>query len=319
MRISFGSRESALARWQTGHAGRLLEAAHPGTRIEVEWIQTTGDRITDVPLAKIGDKGLFTKELDRAILDGRVDAAVHSLKDVPTRLDPGLEIGAILEREDPRDAWIPAPGRPASFAALPAGATVGTSSLRRRSQLLHLRPDLEVVDLRGNLDTRMDKVRRGAMDAIILALAGLRRLGWEGEVGETLDPPTWLPAAGQGAIAVVMRAGDSETAELLAALDHAPTRAAVAAERTFLAALEGGCQIPIGALAGTTGGRFRLAGFVGSIDGRDLLRGEIEGSPDEAVGLGERLARELIGQGADTILRAVRGEPVEDLPRASAP
>lgn len=319
MKVRFGSRGSALARWQTDHARELLSQAHPGMETEFELVQTTGDRITDVPLSMIGDKGLFTKEIDRKILDGSVDAAVHSLKDVPTRLEEGLAIAAVLERADPRDGLIPAPGRGPGLGGLPDGATVGTSSLRRRSQLLNLRPDLRIEDVRGNLDTRLARVRAGDYDAIILAMAGLLRLGWEAAVGETLDPPGWLPAAGQGAIAIVTRADDAESLAAIGALDHMPTRAAVTAERAFLGALEGGCQIPIGALATIVDGRLRIAGFVGSVDGRDVLRGETDGDAAGAAELGRRLAAELVDAGAERILRSVRGEPADEVPPPAAP
>ena len=229
--VRLGSRGSQLALWQARYVRARLEELNPGITIHIQILHTTGDRITDVPLAKIGDKGLFTKELDNAIIDGHVDLAIHSLKDVPTRLANGLVLAAVCEREDPRDAFLAAAGRPHSLAELPKGACVGTSSLRRRAQLLHYRPDLDVRDLRGNLDTRLARLAEGPYDAIILALAGIRRLGHEERVGELLGPPTWLSAVGQGALAITTRQGDSATAALVSALDHPATHATTAAER----------------------------------------------------------------------------------------
>jgi hydroxymethylbilane synthase len=317
--LRLASRGSTLALWQAHHVQALLCARHQGLDVDIEILHTTGDIITDVPLAMIGDKGLFTKEVDSAVLDGRADAAVHSFKDVPTKMTEGLVLAVVMEREDPRDAFLPAPGRSATLAELPAGARVGTSSLRRRSILLHARPDLRVDDLRGNLDTRFRKLAEGQYDGIILALAGVRRFGRESEVGQVLDPPEWLPAAGQGALAIVAREDDDVTLQRLAHLNHAPTLAATTAERTFLARLEGGCQIPIGALATIEDGTLRLSGLVASLDGTTIIRGEIEGAPDGAAGLGEELARRLVGKGADRVLREVRNMDSADIPDASAP
>jgi hydroxymethylbilane synthase len=317
--LRLASRGSTLALWQAHHVQALLRARHQGLDVDIEILHTTGDIITDVPLAMIGDKGLFTKEVDSAVLDGRADAAVHSFKDVPTKMTEGLVLAVVMEREDPRDAFLPAPGRSATLAELPAGARVGTSSLRRRSILLHARPDLTVDDLRGNLDTRFRKLAEGQYDGIILALAGVRRFGRESEVGQVLDPPEWLPAAGQGALAIVAREGDDVTLQRLAHLNHAPTLAATTAERRFLARLEGGCQIPIGALATIEDGTLRLSGLVASLDGSTIIRGEIEGAPDDAAGLGEELARRLVGKGADRVLREVRNMDRADIPDASAP
>jgi hydroxymethylbilane synthase len=318
--LRLGSRGSALARWQAEHVRDRLLELHPGLDIEIRILHTTGDRITDVPLAMIGDKGLFTKEIDRAILDGAVDLAVHSLKDVPTELPAGLDLGAILEREDPRDLLLATDPGAAGLQRLPPGARIGTSSLRRRAQLLHARPDLRVEDLRGNLDTRLARLAERRFDAVILALAGVRRLGREADApGEILDAPDWLPAAGQGALAVAIRAGDGVTRDLVAPLDHAPTRAAVTAERAFLRALEGGCQIPIGALARPDGGRLELHGFVANVDGSTLLRGSAAGTDSEPAAIGLRLAGELRARGADDILRSVRGIDPAGLPHASAP
>lgn len=319
MTLRLGSRGSRLALWQAEHVKRRLEAAHPGLRVEIRVLRTTGDRITDVPLARIGDKGLFTKEIDRAVVSGEVDAAVHSLKDVPTRLANGLALGAVLEREDPRDVFIPAAGAAESLEALPPGATVGTSSLRRRAQLLHLRPDLIVRDLRGNLDTRLARLREGGYDAIILASAGMRRLGFDDAVRQVLEPPDWLPAVGQGALGIAVREDDASTRNLVAPLQHPETAAATAAERAFLRTLEGGCQIPIGALASIDGERIVLHGFVAGIDGRPFIRGVVDGPAKDPEAVGVALARRLLERGAGEILDAIRGLETSKLPRASAP
>jgi len=319
MILRLGSRGSRLALWQAEHVKGRLEELHPGLRVEIRILHTVGDRITDVPLARIGDKGLFTKEIDRAVLSGEVDAAVHSLKDVPTRLPDGITLGAILEREDPRDVFLPAPGRPATLDALPSGARVGTSSLRRRAQLLHRRPDLVVEDLRGNLDTRFARLRDGRLDAAILARAGVHRLGLLDHVGEVLAAPDWLPAVGQGALGVAIREDDVAVRDLVAPLTDPDALAATTAERSFLRDLEGGCQIPIGALATREGEMLRLHGLVASLDGTELLRGEVSGRVDDPAGLGSRLAAELIERGAGEILGAIRGATTDSVPNASAP
>ena len=304
--VRIASRGSALARWQAEHVAARLRALLPALQVAVDLIQTTGDQITNVPLSWIGDRGLFTREIDRAVLSGAAHAAVHSLKDLPTRLEDGLALAAVLEREDPRDALVTASGSGGGIGALREGAVVGTSSLRRRALLLNLRPDLAVEDLRGNVDTRLEHVRDGRIDAAILAVAGLRRLGLEDAIADVLDPPGWVPAVGQGALAVVCRAGDDDVRALLEGLDHPETRAAVTAERAFLRNLEGGCQVPIGALGNFVGGELRLAGFVGSPDGRDALRGETTGTAANAEETGIRLAEEMTERGARGILAAVR-------------
>lgn len=319
--LRLASRGSTLALWQANHVRDLLTAAHADLDVSVEVVRTTGDRITDVPLAMIGDKGLFTKEVDDAVLDGRADCAVHSFKDVPTRLPDGLALAAVLEREDPRDAFIPAPGQSLDIGNLPANARIGTSSLRRRALLLAARPDLVVEDLRGNLDTRLDRVAQGDYDGIILALAGLRRFGREEAVGSLLEPPHWLPATGQGALAIVARADDPHTLDSLRALDHPSSRAATAAERAFLGRLEGGCQVPIGALAEVDRGRMALRGLVASLDGTTVIRGEETGALGDvqaAVRIGRTLAERLIAEGADEVLRDVRAA-AGPLPRPAAP
>ncbi len=308
MVLIIATRGSALALWQARHVKALLEAAHDDLTVEIRIQKTTGDRITDIPLASIGDKGLFTKEVDRALLTGEAHVAVHSLKDVPTEIELGLTLGAVSAREDPRDAVVFRPGAPKSLAQLPAGATVGTSSLRRRAQLLAWRPELVVEDLRGNLDTRLRKVAEGDYDAAILALAGIRRLEREDEVDEILEPPQWLPAVGQGALGITIRQGDEGTRAAVAALDDPDTRAATTAERSFLNALEGGCQVPIGALATVQEGALRMHGFVAALDGSGAVRGEIDGAMAEADALGRTLAARLLDGGARPILEAIRAE-----------
>jgi hydroxymethylbilane synthase len=305
LRVLIGTRGSALALWQTRFVGARLSAIHQGITIEHAIIQTTGDRITDVPLARIGDTGLFTRQLDRALLAGDVDLAVHSLKDVPTRLPSGLRLAAVLERDDPRDALVPAPGGPGRLEDIPARAVIGTSSLRRRALLARLRPDLQVEDLRGNLDTRIRRLSDGHFAAAILAYAGIRRLGRADVVGEVLDPPAWLPAPGQGALAVVSRDEDDDVTSAAAALDHRATRAAVTAERALLRTLEGGCQVPIGALA-TGEERLVLHAFAADDDGSGFVAASLDGPAAEAAGLGERLAARMIAEGAGVVLERLR-------------
>lgn len=312
MKLRIATRGSALARWQAEHVSATLRSATPDLDVELVIVHTTGDRFTAAELSKLGSTGLFTREVDGAVLDGRADAAVHSLKDLPTVAPDGIMIAAIPAREDPRDVWIPAPAHGPTLDEMPRGARVGTSSLRRRALLLERRPDLCVENLRGNLDTRLARVAAGEVDAAILALAGLRRLGRQDVVGETLDPPDWLPAAGQGALAISARADDTDTCTVLAALDDAETRAAVTAERTLLRTLEGGCQVPIGALARVRGERIALDAFVASLDGTNRRRGFIEGSVRHAARLGEDLADALLRDGADAILTAARAAVAED-------
>jgi hydroxymethylbilane synthase len=302
-----------------------IRLAAPGTGVAIRVIRTTGDHVQDVPLAKIGDKGLFTKELDAALLAGDADLAVHSLKDVPTRVPDGLEIVAVSHREDPRDVLLLPPGRTGSLATLPPGARVGTSSLRRRAQLGALRPELEVVDLRGNLNTRLAKLDRGDYDAIVLAAAGVLRLGWSDRIAERLDPGAWLPAVGQGALGVVARAGDERIRALLAGFHDPFTAACTAAERAFLAALEGGCQVPIGALATLDDQGFTLHGLVADVDGGTVLRDSVflpmradDGWFQAVTGLGHTLAARMLEMGAGEILARVRGEAGR-VPEPAAP
>jgi hydroxymethylbilane synthase len=298
-RIATRSSELALRQ------ARIVETALTarGVHCEVVPFKTKGDKNIDTPLAAIGGKGLFTRELEDALAKGRVDCCVHSLKDLPTDSPEGLAITAILEREDPRDVLVVNDGIYAeSLAELPRGSRVGTSSVRRRALLAHVRPDVDAVELRGNVPTRLRKVDDGQVHAAILAGAGLLRLGIHQRIDAWLEPPDWLPAPGQGAIAVQSRADDEGANAVLAPLDHAPTRAAVTAERAFLAALEGGCQLPIGALATRVSASLVLHGLVADVAGRTILRGSVAVDPLRAQEAGESLAATLLEQGAAAIL-----------------
>jgi hydroxymethylbilane synthase len=298
LRIRIGTRASLLALWQAEHVRDLLAAR--GHEVELHKITTTGDQVLDRRLESIGGKGAFLKEIEEAMLAGQVDLAVHSLKDVPTALPAGLSLCAILERADPRDALLTNSGK--RLEALPAGTRVGTTSLRRSSQVKSMRPDLHVDDLRGNVDTRIRRLRERHYDAVVLAMAGLMRLGRTGEVTQVLDPEVFVPAPGQGAIALECRQDDAATREAAAALDHEPTARAVTAERVFLAALEGGCNVPLGAHASTVSGGLRLRAFVARPDGSAILRGEDTGNDPEA--LGRRVAADLLARGAWHLVRS---------------
>jgi hydroxymethylbilane synthase len=280
-----------LARWQADHVQAGLQQAHPDLTIRQEIISTQGDRVLDKPLSELGGKGLFTKELERALLDGSIDLAVHSLKDMPTQMPEGLALVAILPRADWRDAWV----GPADVLAMPAGARIGTGSLRRAVQLRRLRPDFQILDLRGNVDTRLRKLEEGLYDAIILAAAGLKRLERADHIQSFLP---FLPAAGQGAIAVQARAGGQRTASLLQALHDEATALAVETERAWLAAMEGGCQVPMGALAELQDGRLVLTSFAADPDGDGYLEEADSDMPDQAVALGRRVAERLRQAGA---------------------
>jgi hydroxymethylbilane synthase len=305
-RLTIGTRGSVLARWQAEWVKARLQAAHPGLDVALAIIKTTGDKILDVPLSNVGGKGLFVKEIEEALLGGTVDLAVHSMKDVPTVLPDALHLAAIPARDDPYDALISRSGLP--LAELPAGATIGTSSLRRQAQLLAYRNDLTIASLRGNLDTRLRKVADGAMDAIVLATAGLRRLGWESRITEILAPSVCLPAIGQGALGIECRCDDERVNRLVAALDHPDTRACVGAERAFLTRLEGGCQVPIAAHATLAGDRLTLQGLIAGVHGERVLRDEIAGASADGAALGRELAERLLGRGGDAVLRAIYAE-----------
>jgi len=297
--LVIGSRGSQLALWQARWVAARLAELGVETRIEI--IKTTGDKITDVPLAQVGAKGLFTKEIEEALLDGRVDLAVHSMKDLPTEVPAGLTVAAIPAREDARDAMV---GR--ALAELPKGARVGTSSLRRSAQLHALRPDLEIEPLRGNLDTRLRKLAEGRYDAILLAAAGLKRLGWGDRISELLPAGVMCPAVGQGALAIETR-DDGDAHQTVSRLDDPATRAAVTAERALLGALGGGCQVPIGCHATADQDALKLTAIVASPDGRSVVRGEKSGLMSDAALLGSTLARELLAAGGRAILEAVYG------------
>lgn len=304
-KIRIGTRGSQLALWQTNWVKSQIEKQHPGIEVEITIISTKGDRVLDVSLPKLGEqgKGLFTKELEDAIFEHRVDLAVHSLKDLPTELPTGLGIGAICEREDVRDALI-ARDPIRSIGELPQRAVIGTSSLRRQAQLRRARPDLIVEPVRGNVDTRLRKLDEGSFDAIVLAAAGLRRLGHANRITEHLSEDFMLPAVGQGALAIETRADDAVINEIVNTLDHEPTRLACRAERAFLKGLGGGCLVPIAAHATIDGGTMLLTGLVASPDGSEALRDRQSGPSSDAEAIGLRLADELLSRGADRILNS---------------
>jgi len=298
--LRIATRKSPLALWQSEHVAARLAAAHPGLEVALVPLSTRGDEVLDRSLAAIGGKGLFLKELELAMQRGEADCAVHSLKDVPMELEPGFTLPAVLERADPADAFVS--NRFDGIAALPRGARVGTSSLRRQGQLRALRPDLEPVDLRGNVNTRLARLDAGEYDAIVLACAGLQRLGLESRIRARLAAPAWLPAPAQGAIAVECLAGDARIAALLSVLEHAPTRTCVEAERALNRGLHGSCHVPVAAHAERHGGRLRLQALVGSAaDGR-AVRAQAEGDVAAPAELGAALATELLALGAGEFL-----------------
>ena len=303
--VTIGTRGSKLALWQAHWIEERLKDRNVPTRIEI--IKTTGDKITDVALAKVGSetglKGVFTKEIEDALIAGSIDLAVHSLKDLPTELDLRLAVNCIPKRADPRDALVGM-----TLAELPKAATVGTSSLRRAAQMRHLRADVQVQDIRGNVDTRLRKLDEGRYDAILLASAGLHRLGWQDRIAEILDPKVMLPAVGQGALGIETRSGDDAINELLSPLDDSETRIAVTAERALLAALGGGCQVPLGAHAILDRERLGLLGVVVSEDGRQTVRAAVTGAPDAPEALGQAAAARLLERGARDLIDVVSSE-----------
>jgi hydroxymethylbilane synthase len=303
-KLRIATRRSRLALWQAEHVAALLRAAHDGLDVELVPMVTEGDRILDRALAEVGGKGLFIKELEVAMYEGRADLAVHSMKDVPADLPEGMALATVLERADPHDAFVS--NRFPGLDALPQGARVGTSSLRRQCQLRHARPDLEVIQLRGNVDTRLRKLDEGRYDAIILAAAGLRRLGLEERIASVVPTEASLPAVGQGIIGIECRADDARTRGLVAALEHAPTRTCLEAERAFAARLQGSCQSPVAGFAEFEGDRLRLRGLVGAPDGRQVFADEVRGPAAEAVVLGDGLASRLLETGAGPLLAALR-------------
>jgi hydroxymethylbilane synthase len=307
--LRIGSRGSDLALWQARWVKAELERLYPGLTVTIDIIKTTGDKILDAPLSKIGDKGLFTREIEQALLEKRIDLAVHSLKDLPTELPEGLMLGAVCEREDPRDVFIPHPNNPVrTLAGQPRGAVIATGSLRRRCQLQNLRPDISIPDIRGNLVTRYRKLEESDWQGMMLARAGVVRLGWAERIGETIPADVILPAVGQGALGIEVRSADDKVLRLIAGLIHHPTLQAVLAERALLRRLEGGCQVPIGTFARIEGDGSMLVmdAIVGSIDGTTVIRGSISGHPNDPEGAGGQLAERLLADGADRILQAIR-------------
>ena len=304
--IVIGTRGSPLALWQANWIKGLIENEHKGTTVALEIIHTKGDKILDTPLALVGGKGLFVKELENALLDGSVDIAVHSMKDVPTELPEGLFITSITKREDARDAFVSKTS--SSFAELPKGAKVGTSSLRRQTQILNRRPDIEIIPLRGNVDTRLRKLVDENLDAIILAVAGLNRMEKKEAITEYMSPKDSLPAVAQGAVGVEARLDDIKTASLIQFLDHDETRVAVEAERAFLKKLEGGCQVPIAAYATISGETVSMEGLVGAVDGSVIHRTNDKAHACNRENLGIRVAEALLSRGADKLLEEAYGE-----------
>jgi hydroxymethylbilane synthase len=303
-RIRIATRKSPLALWQAEHVADALCRVHQDISVEIVGMSTRGDKILDAPLAKIGGKGLFVKELEQGMLEGRADIAVHSMKDVPVHLPEGLRLAVIMEREDPRDAFVS--NRYGSLHELPAGSRVGTSSLRRACQLAERRPDLRILPLRGNVNTRLGKLDGDEYEAVVLAAAGLMRLGFADRIRARLGQQQSLPAIGQGAIGIECRADDEGINRLIGPLHHAPTADCVTAERAFNHQLMGGCQVPIAGHAMLEGDELHLRGLVGTPDGKRVLRGERRGSRPEADSLGIALAQDLIAQGAGEILAALR-------------
>ncbi|MDZ7762020.1 MAG: hydroxymethylbilane synthase [Desulfovermiculus sp.] len=301
--LTIATRGSKLAMWQAKHVAGLVQAVHPQVDIAFKVIKTSGDKILDVPLAKVGGKGLFVKEIEEALLAGEADLAVHSMKDVPAELVPGLTLGVMPERDDVSDCLLSM--QYPDLQALPQEAVVGTSSLRRQAQLLALRPDLTIRTLRGNLDTRLGKLERGEYDAIVVASVGLKRLGLQAPFACPLVPPDFLPALGQGALGIEYPSENTELHSMLSALDHASTRVTVTAERSFLHQLEGGCQVPIGGMAQVDGDQVTLHGFVSDVRGKRMILEQGRAECREAESLGRSLARRVLDRGGREILREV--------------
>ena len=298
--FSIGTRGSALALWQADWVKEQLKEFFPRRSFQVVTIKTTGDKITDVPLAKVGGKGLFVKEIEEALLDRRIDLAVHSIKDMPSVLPPELILGAITKRENPQDALISRDGT--DLERLPLGARIGTSSLRRQSQLLRYRPDFIVTSLRGNLDTRIKKLETERLDGIIIAAAGVIRMGWKEKITQYLPVKTMLPAIGQGALGIEIRRSDPETERIVSFFHHSESARTVEAERAFLRRLEGGCQVPIAGFATIANDVLSLEGLIASLDGKAVVRDRIEGVPEEAEKMGVALADKLLAEGGRVIL-----------------
>ncbi|MEN6325285.1 MAG: hydroxymethylbilane synthase [Syntrophomonas sp.] len=302
--LRLGTRGSKLALWQSEHVAGKLRQSHPDLKVELQIIKTTGDKILDVALSKIGDKGLFTKEIEKELLEGRIDLAVHSMKDLPTQLEKGLAIGAVLERENPADVLIS--NRNYTFDSLPPEARIGTSSLRRIAQLKKLRPDLVFVEIRGNVETRIRKMQEENLDGIVLAYAGVKRLGMEDAISEILPCEVILPAVGQGVIAIETRSNDAEVLSLLEAINDKNAYLSCEAERAFLQGLEGGCQVPIASLATINDDKILLQGLIAALDGGEVIKGCNEGCCREAELVGQQLAKTLLDRGAGRILNDIR-------------
>jgi len=303
-KIKIGTRGSKLALWQAGWVQSALYKKDPLLSVEIKIIKTKGDKILDVPLAMVGGKGLFVKEIEEALLDGRIDLAIHSMKDMPAEIPDGLCIGAIPQREVAQDVLISQNGL--CFSELANGAGIGTSSLRRSAQLLHARPDIVILPLRGNLDTRLKKLESGDMDAIIVAAAGVKRLGFEHKITEYLDENIMLPAVGQGALCIETREKDTDISQVVDSLNHRETRSVVLGERAFLCRLEGGCQIPIAAHGKIENNIFTLTGLVATVDGTSIIRDTMSGHEEDSERLGIKLAESLLSMGAGTILENLK-------------
>lgn len=303
-RLRLGTRGSRLALWQADWVAQEMHRLHPTLQIEIKVIKTQGDKILDVALSKIGDKGLFTKEIENELLAGEIDLAVHSMKDLPTILPPGLMAGAVLKRENPQDVLISSQGF--NLETLPQGGRIGTSSLRRIAQLKALRPDLQPVDLRGNLETRLKKMEEQKLDGIILAYAGVKRLGFDAYITQMIDTEVILPAVSQGAVLAEVREGDRDTRKLIAPINDQAADAATRAERALLRELEGGCQVPIAALAQVRGDRLQLRAMVASLDGEHMIRDSYDGEIERAEDIGRNLAMRMLDQGAGQILSEIR-------------
>ncbi len=301
--IKIGTRGSPLALWQARWVKDALHRANPGVHVEIVPIKTTGDKIRDVPLARVGGKGLFVKEIEEALLKGRIDLAVHSMKDMPARLPEGLKIGAVPERESVQDVLISRSGK--TLARLARGARIGTSSLRRTVQLKHRRPDFRILPLRGNLDTRIRKLQTEALDAIVVAAAGVKRMNLEAHIDEYLDVSVMLPAVGQGALCIEIREADADITALVGGLNHPSTTLAVSAERAFLKRLEGSCQVPVAALGTVAGDTVSLRGLIADLEGRRLLQGDLSGDRDAPEQVGIDLADRLLATGGREILETV--------------
>jgi len=306
LKIRIGTRKSKLALWQANYIASQLKKHYPDIQVELVKIVTKGDKILDVPLAKVGGKGLFVKEIEEAMLRNEIDIAVHSLKDVPTYFPEGLGLVAITEREDPRDAFLSV--KYSSIDEMPEGAVLGTSSLRRKAQIMLKRGDLEIRDLRGNVDTRIRKLEEGQYDGIILAYAGLKRLGLEGKVRQVFEPDFMIPAVAQGFLGIEARLDDEETRKIVSVLNHRESEIRAKAERAFLKTLEGGCQVPLAAYSEIDGDKLKVTGFVSDLEGKRVFRDSMEGPPEEAERIGTALAEKLLDMGAREVLQEIYGE-----------